>query len=122
MTQDLLDQPGPSQLSDTEPSEDLSWGRDSQSADFNYTPISPWGAIAAVLAVCGLTAFLGLFGIAVAVAAFIVSIAAIVRIRGEQGMVRGMLPAVLALLVSLSSVSGGIASQIYHYNHEVPEG
>jgi hypothetical protein len=122
MTQDLLDQPGRSQVSDADTSEELDWGAETQSVDFSYTPVSPWGTIAVVLAVCGLTAFLGVFGIVVAAAAVIVSIAAIVRIRGERGMVRGMLPAVLGLLLSISSVSGGIASQIYHYNHEVPEG
>lgn len=122
MTQELLDQPGASQVNDAPTSEDFGWGADAESVDFNYTPVSPWGTIAVVLAILGLTAFLGLFGIAVAAAAAIVSVAAIVRIRGERGMVRGMLPAGVGLLLSVSSVTGGIASQVYHYNHEVPEG
>ncbi|MCH2202363.1 MAG: DUF3299 domain-containing protein [Fuerstiella sp.] len=122
MTQDLLDQPGPSQVGDTIDSGNCGWGTDSHSADFSYTPISPWGSVATVLGICGLTAFLGLFGIFIAGAAVIVSIAAILRIRGAHGMVRGMLMAALGLVLSLASVSGGIASQIYHYNHEVPEG
>jgi len=122
MTQELLDQPGSSQAGTVGSSEDLGWGAESQSADFNYTPISPWSTIALVLGVLGLTAFLGLFGIVVAAVGFVISLAAIVRIRGEQGAVRGMLPAVLGLVLSVSSVSGGIALQRYHYNHEVPEG
>jgi hypothetical protein len=122
MTQDLLDQPTGTEAKDVSISEDLGWGADNQSADFSYTPISPWGMIAIVLSLLGLTAFLGLFGIFVAVMAFIVSIAAIVRIRGAQGTVRGMLAAASGLLLSMSCVGGGIASQVYHYNHEVPEG
>jgi len=122
MTQELLDQPPEAETKDVSISEDLGWGADNQSADFSYTPISPWGIIAAVLALLGLTAFLGLFGIVVAVVAFIVSIVAIARIRGAQGTVRGMLSAVVGLLLSMSCVGGGVASQVYHYNHEVPEG
>jgi len=122
MTQELLDQPTGTEAKDVSISEDLGWGADDQSADFSYTPISPWGTIAIVLAILGLTAFLGLFGIVVAAVAFIVSIAAIVRIRGAEGTVRGMLAAVGGLLLSMSCVGGGIASQVYHYNHEVPEG
>ena len=122
MTQDLPDQPDPSQLGDSEPSGNSGWGADNQSENFSYTPVSAWGMIAVVLGIFGLTAFMSLFGIAVAAAALVVSIAAIIRIRGEMGMVRGMLLAVLGLLLSLTSVSGGIVSQIYHYNHEVPEG
>lgn len=117
-----MDQPGPSQISDTKLSEDFGWGESSQSASFSYIPVSPWGSVAILLGICGLTAFLGLFGIFVAGIAVIVSIAAILRIRGEHGMVRGMLLAALGLVLSLAGVSGGIASQIYHYNHEVPEG
>ncbi len=122
MTQELLDQPTETETKHVSISEDLGWGADNQSADFSYTPISPWGTIAIALAFLGLTAFLGLFGIVVAAVAFIVSIAAIVRIRGAQGTVRGMLAAVIGLLLSTSCVGGGVASQVYHYNHEVPEG
>lgn len=122
MTQETLNEPVASEIRHVNTSEDLGWGGDESSTDFNYTPLSPWGIVAAVLAIFGLTAFLGLFGIFVAAVAFVVSVAAIARIRGSQGAVRGMLAAVVGLLVSMSSVGGGIASQIYHYNHEVPEG
>ena len=122
MTQDLLDQPDSSQLGEKQLSGKSGWGDDVQSADFSYKPVSPWGMVAIVLGLCGLTAFLGVFGIALAALGLVVSVAAIVRIRGEMEMVRGMLMAVLALLLSVTCVSGGIVSQIYHYNHEVPEG
>jgi len=117
-----MDQPDSSQAGIVDTSENFGWGAEAQSADFNYTPVSPWSTIAVVLSTIGLTAFLGLFGIVVAVVAFVISIAAIVRIRGEQGAVRGMLAAVLGLVMSASSVGGGIATQVYNYNHEVPEG
>lgn len=122
MTQDLLDQPGSTETNQPEPSENFGWGADAQSADFNYVPLSPWAVVAIVLSLLGLTAFLGLFGIAVAAAGVVVSVAAVVRIRGERGLVRGMAPALIGLLLSLMGVGGGIASQVYHYRTEVPEG
>jgi hypothetical protein len=122
MTQDLLDQPDSSQAGIVGTSEDVGWGAETQSADFNYTPISPWSTIALTLGLLGLTAFWGIFGIVVAAVGIVISIAAVVRIKGEQGAVRGMLAAVLGLVLSLSSVGGGIATQVYNFNHEVPEG
>ncbi len=122
MTQELMQESVVSDAGGEPHSGSSGWGSDDFGGDFDYTPVSPWGPAAAVMAVFGLTAFLGLFGIVVAAAASVVSLAAIVRIRGAQGTVRGMLAAVLGLLISMSSVAGGIASQIYHYNHEVPEG
>ncbi len=122
MTQDLLDQPDSVQAKNAETSESFGWGAETDSADFSYTPLSPWAMAAIGLGVVGLTAFLGLFGIVVAAAGMVVSAAAIFQIRGQQGMVRGMLAAVLGLFLSLGSVSGGIATQVYNYNTEVPEG
>jgi len=122
MSQETPEHPAEGGSSEPGSSDQMGWGADNTSADFDYTPVSPWGAIAVVLALLGLTAFMGLFGIFVASIAFVVSIAAIARIRGAHGTVRGMLAAVFGLLISMSSVGGGIASQVYHYNHEVPEG
>lgn len=122
MTQDLLDQPDSTQATTTESSEEFGWGSPTDSADFEYTPLSPWAMAAAGIGVIGLTAFLGIFGIVVAAAGVVVGIAAISHIRGQQGAVQGMLGAVLGLVLSVLSVGGGIASQIYHYRTEVPEG
>lgn len=122
MTQDLLDQPESTQVSDASTTEDFGWGAETNSADFNYTPVSPWAMAAVAVSVCGLTAFLGIFGIVVAVAGVVLSIAAISQIRSQQGAVTGMKLAALGLVLSVGSVAGGISSQIYHYRTEVPEG
>ena len=122
MTQDTLVQPALVKPSGATHSMSSSWANDGQSADFDYTPVSPWGVVAGVLGLTSLTAFLGVFGIGIACIALVVSLAAFVRIRGSQGTVRGYAGAIAGLLLSLVCIPGGIYGEVHAYNTEVPEG
>lgn len=98
------------------------WASDSYSDDFDYTPVSPWGPVALALGVAGLTAFLSVFGIGLSVIGVLVGIAAVVRIRGEQGAVKGQGFAVMGLVLSVCCCGLGTAKMVHLYNTEVPEG
>ena len=100
----------------------LGWADERQSADFDYSPVSPWGMVALAIGMTGLSAFLGVYGIGIAFMGVVVGLAAMVQIRGAHGMVRGMAVAVAGFAISTVCLGGGIASQIYHYRTECPEG
>ena len=103
-------------------SEGFGWVDEGPSADFDYTPVSPWGMVALAIGLTGLSAFLGVYGIGIAFVGIVVGLAAIVRVGCAQGMVRGMAAAVAGFVVSAACFGGGIANQIYQYRHECPEG
>lgn len=98
------------------------WASDSQTDDFDYTPVSPWGPIALALGLAALTAFLSVFGIGLSVVGILVGIAAILRIRSEQGAVKGLSFALLGLALSVGSCGLGTAKMVHLYNTEVPDG
>lgn len=90
--------------------------------EFDYTPVSPWGPIALVLGVMSLSGFLGLFGLFVAVAAVLIGVVSVFRIRAEGGLVKGMWMAVAGCVLSMSSLSLGSTRMVWNYQHECPEG
>lgn len=89
---------------------------------FDYRPMPLLAPIAGVLAVCSLIAYLGLFGIGLAIIGIFVGLLAVWIIRRSQGALSGMWLAVVGLLLCATNAVGGIGLQVYHYKHEVPEG
>lgn len=89
---------------------------------FDYTPMPVLAPISAILGVCSLIAFLGLFGIAMSVVGVIIGTLACLKIWRSQGAYTGMKPAISGLALSLFSAVGGTALMVYNYHHEVPEG
>jgi len=89
---------------------------------FDYRPMPLLAPIAGVLAVCSLIAYLGLFGIGLAVIGIFVGLLAVWVIRRSEGALSGMWLAVIGLLLCTTNAAGGIALQVYNYKHEVPEG
>lgn len=89
---------------------------------FNYRPMPLLAPVAGVLAICSLIAYLGLFGIGLAIVGAFVGLLAVWVIRRSAGALSGMWLGVLGLLMCVTNAAGGVALQVYHYKHEVPEG
>lgn len=89
---------------------------------FDYRPMPLLAPIAAVLAVCSLIAYLGLFGIGLAIIGTFVGLLAVWVIRRSEGALSGMWLALAGLLLCATNAAAGIGLQVYHYKHEVPEG
>lgn len=98
------------------------WAVDANSDDFDYTPVSPWGPVALALGVASLTAFLGIFGIGLAFLGVIIGIAAVLRIRGERGAMKGTGFAVCGMVLSMLCFGLGTTRMVHAYQTEVPEG
>ncbi len=107
------------ELSDTKV---IGWGSESDVADIDYVPVSPWAPIALCMGLLGLTGFIGYFGLYVAFFGIFVGIGAISQIRSSGGFVKGTWMAALGLVLSICSFSLGSAKMSYDYQHEVPEG
>ncbi len=102
--------------------EGIDTGVDSTFGQFDYVPMPVVAPVAGVLGVCSLIAFLGLFGILLAVIGIIVGVLASWKVFRSHGDLSGMKPALSGLLLSLFSAVGGTALMVYNYQHEVPEG
>lgn len=89
---------------------------------FDYVPMPVVAPVSAVLGLSALLAYLGLFGVIVAVIGTFVSLFACWKIARSKGAFAGMKFAVIGLLLSGTSAIGGTARQFYLYQHEVPEG
>ncbi len=98
------------------------WGNHSETDDFNYVPISPWGPISLTFGVLSLTGFYGIFGLYIAVAGTALGIAAVNQIRSAQGTVKGSGFAWLGLSLSVLSLTLGSAKMAHAYSTECPEG
>jgi hypothetical protein len=129
MTEQLLDTPrpsGPNQAPAAEATPDRSaptegWVSEEGNA-FEYIPVSPWGPIALVLGVLALSGFLGLFGLFVALAASVVGVLAVSRIRAAEGLVKGKWMALTGMFLAVFSLTVGSAKMAYDYSTECPEG
>lgn len=99
-----------------------SWGTGSDSDDFDYIPVSPWGPIALSVGVLSLTGLVGMFGLYVACAGVVLGMTAVSRIRAAQGTVKGGWFAVLGTLLSAICLVLGSARMAYAYSTECPEG
>jgi hypothetical protein len=91
-------------------------------AGFDYRPMPALAPVSGVFGVCGLIAFLGLFGILLAVVGVVVSLLAVWQIARAKGALSGRWVALAGLLLSIVSAVGGTSVQVYAYSHEVPEG
>lgn len=89
---------------------------------FDYRPMPILAPVAGVFAVCSLIAYLGLFGIGLAIVGVFVGLLAMLVIKRSGGALSGMWLATLGALLCLVNAAGGIGLQVYHYQHEVPEG
>ncbi len=95
---------------------------DSTYGQFDYVPMPVLAPVSAVLGICALLAYFGLFGILMAVIGTFVGLLACWKIGRSQGAFAGMKLAVVGFLLSVTSAVGGSARQVYLYQHEVPEG
>jgi hypothetical protein len=100
----------------------VGWGLESEGADIDYIPISPWAPIAMSVGLLGLTGFFGYFGLYIAFFGIFVGIGAISQIRSSGGFVKGTWMAATGLVLSICSFGLGSAKMSYEYKHEVPEG
>jgi len=100
----------------------VGWGSESDGAEIDYVPVSPWAPIALCMGLLGLTGFIGYFGLYVAFFGIFIGIGAIIQIRSSGGFVKGTWMATLGLMLSICSFSLGAAKMSYDYKHEVPEG
>lgn len=99
------------------------WANESRSDDFEYTSVSPWAPVALVMGIASLTAFSNhIFGLILAFLAIVVGLVAVVRIRRDREIYRGLGMAFSGLLLSTICLVGGSWKLHYDYNHEVPEG
>lgn len=89
---------------------------------FDYRPMPMLAPIAGVMAVCSLIAYLGLFGIGLAFVGAFVALLAMLSIKRSAGGLSGMWLAATGLVLCMTNALGGIALQVYQYNHEVPDG
>ena len=89
---------------------------------FDYRPMPILAPIAGVMAVCSLIAYLGLFGIGLAVVGTFVSLLALLVIKRSDGGLSGKWLAVVGLLMCTTNALGGIGLEVYQYQHEVPDG
>ena len=96
--------------------------QDLRTNEFDYRPMPVLVPISLALAVVSISALLGIVGILVAVLASLASISAIVVIARSEGMYSGRVMAIIALVLSLAFGTLGVASQIYAFKTEVPEG
>ncbi len=96
--------------------------QDLRSNEFDYRPMPVLVPISLALAVVSSSALLGIVGVFIAVLAAILSISAMVVIARADGMYSGRIMAIIALVLSILFGSLGIASQIYAFKTEVPEG
>ena len=90
--------------------------------EFSYRPMPVLAPIAGVLGIGSLIAYLGLFGIVSALLGIPISLVAVLVILRSRGALSGMWLALAGLLLCTANTTGGIALQVYHYNHEVPDG
>lgn len=93
-----------------------------QSQEFDFRPMPVLAPVAGVLGVCSLLAYLGLFGIGLAFVGIPVSLLAVVVVLRSRGALSGLWVALTGLLLCAANTAGGIALQVYHFQHEVPEG
>ena len=96
--------------------------QDLRSNEFDYRPMPVLVPISLALAVVSSSALLGIVGVFIAILAAILSISALVVIARADGMYSGRIMAIIALVLSGLFGSLGIASQIYAFKTEVPEG
>ena len=113
---------GVSAVSEPSVTKIVGWGSESDGADIDYVPVSPWAPIALCMGLLGLTGFIGYFGLYVAFFGIFVGIGAIIQIRSSGEFVKGTWMATLGLILSICSFSLGAAKMSYDYKHEVPEG
>lgn len=121
-TQTSPDADGSRPVGDSLTPQSVGWGLESEGADIDYVPISPWAPIAMCVGLLGLTGFFGYFGLYIAFFGIFVGIGAISQIRSSGGFVKGTWMAVTGLVLSIGSFGLGSAKMSYEYNHEVPEG
>lgn len=99
-----------------------SWANGSESDDFDYIPVSPWGPISLAVGVVSLSGFYGTFGLGVAAVGVVLSIISVFRIRDAAGTVKGTWFAVLGLVISTLCLTLGSAKMAHAYSTECPEG
>jgi hypothetical protein len=98
------------------------WSDSAVRDEFDYTPVSPWGPIALVMGLGGLTGYLGIFGLGLAFCGILIGLAAIVRIKASAGTFKGMGFAVTGLILSVSNLIFGSLWMAHNYSVECPEG
>lgn len=96
--------------------------RHNDPAMFDYTPVPAIAPVAAVFGILSLTALLALFGIAIALLALLIGLAAWRTIAISDGQYGGRWLAILGVVLSTSCFFGGIALQVRAYQTEVPAG
>ncbi len=101
---------------------DIQITHDPTYGQFDYVPMPVVAPVSAVLGLCALLAYFGLFGIILAVIGTVVSLVACWKIGRSKGAFAGMKFAIIGLLLCSTSAIGGSARQFYLYEHEVPEG
>lgn len=89
---------------------------------FDYRPMPVLAPVAGVLGVCSLIAYLGLFGIGLAIVGVFVGLLAMLLIKRSAGGLSGLWLAATGFLLCVTNAAAGIGLQVYHYQHEVPEG
>ena len=94
-------------------SQGMGWGVESEGADIDYIPISPWAPIAMCVGLLGLTGFFGYFGLYIAFFGIFVGIGAISQIRSSGGFVKGTWMAATGLVLSICSFGLGSAKMSY---------
>ena len=99
-----------------------SWANSDGIDEFDYIPVSPWGPISLIIGIGGLTGYLGVFGLGLAFFGILIGIAAVMRIRGARGSVKGMGFAMAGLALSIANLGGGSAWMAHSYSIECPEG
>lgn len=102
---------------------DSAWANQAGNDEFDYTPVSPWGPIALVMGLSSLTGLMNsVFGLCLAFIGVLIGIAAVIRIRAEQGAVKGSGFAVSGMILSALCLVLGSAKLSHAYQTECPEG
>jgi hypothetical protein len=89
---------------------------------FDYRPIPLLSPITLILGFVGLSAFLGVVGLPVALVGTGLGIAACLKYRGSRGVYGGLWMAVAGLVLSVVGLAGGSTLFAFHVATEVPEG
>lgn len=89
---------------------------------FDYTPVPAIAPVSLVLGLIGLIGLVTLFGIAIALIALLVSMAAWRTIAVSEGQYGGKSLAMIGLVLALVGFAGGIFTQVQAYRTEMPDG